>query len=99
MAPWFTLHEAAAALRRGETSSVALAEQCFGRIDRLEPKVHAWVRVEREQALEQADARDRDLRAGLDRGPLHGMPLGVKDIFDVADWPTAAGSARWAGCI
>lgn len=99
MAPWFTIHEAAAALRRGETTAIDLVQQCFKQMDRFEAKVHAWVLVDREGALAQAHERDRELKAGHDRGSLHGIPLGIKDIFDVADWPTAAGSKRWAHSI
>ena len=97
--PHDTIHEAAAALRRGDTTPVDLVRDCFARIDEWEPKVRAWVLVDRDLALAQAELRTRELKAGQDRGPLHGIPLGVKDIFDVADWPTAAGSRRWAGSI
>ncbi|HEX3313807.1 MAG TPA: amidase [Gemmataceae bacterium] len=99
MSPTFTLHESAAALRRHETSTVDLVHQCLAQIDRYEPRVHAWVSIDRDGALRQAETCDRELAAGQDRGPLHGMPLGVKDIIDVADWPTAAGSRRWAQSI
>src|SRR5262245_41619734 len=94
-----TIHEAAAALRRGDLRSVDLVERCFDQMDRWESRVRAWVLVDREAALEQAKACDHELQGGKDRGPLHGIPLAVKDIFDVADWPTAAGSKRWAGSI
>ena len=94
-----TIHAAAAALRTKETTPTDLVRQCFAEIDRREANVKAWVFVDRERALAQADRCDRELAAGHDRGPLHGIPLGIKDIFDVADWPTAAGSRRWASAI
>src|SRR4029077_2512657 len=56
----------------------------------------AWVLVDRERARADAVRLTEELKHGLDRGPLHGIPIGVKDLFDVFDWPTAAGSKRWA---
>ncbi len=94
-----TIHAAAAALRKRETSPVDLVRECFAEIDRREADVKAWVFVDRERALAQAERMTRELAAGHDRGALHGIPLGIKDIFDVADWPTAAGSRRWANAI
>jgi aspartyl-tRNA(Asn)/glutamyl-tRNA(Gln) amidotransferase subunit A len=74
---------------------VDLLETCLERIDRHEEKVRAWVFVDRELARQQARARADELSRGQWRGPLHGIPLGIKDIFDVFDWPTAAGSRLW----
>jgi aspartyl-tRNA(Asn)/glutamyl-tRNA(Gln) amidotransferase subunit A len=91
-----TIHAAAAELRQGRTSAVQLLDQCLAQIDRYEPGVRAWVLVDRERARQDATRLDDELRRGQDRGPLHGIPIGVKDIFDVFDWPTAAGSKRWA---
>lgn len=73
-----------------------LLDRCLERIDRLEKMIQAWVVVDREGARRQAERRTDELRRGFDRGPLHGIPVGVKDIFDVFDLPTAAGSKRWA---
>src|SRR5262245_51008959 len=91
-----TIREAARAIREGRTTPVALLEQCLTRIDRLEERVRAWVFVDREGARDQAVRLTEELKKGVDRGPLHGIPIGVKDLFDVFDWPTAAGSRRWA---
>lgn len=90
-----TIREAAAALRSGRLSCGQLLEQCLARIDRLEDPLRAWVLIDRDGARYTAAARDRELARGIDRGPLHGIPVGVKDIFDVFDWPTACGSRRW----
>src|SRR5947209_1667346 len=91
-----TIHEAAAAIRRGELSPVELLEQCLARIDLLEEKVRAWVVVDRDGAREQAERLTRELKGGQDRGPLHGIPIGIKDIIDVFDLPTGCGSKLWA---
>src|SRR5207253_2204960 len=55
--------------------------------------------VDRDGARAGARERDQELRRGQWRGPLHGIPIGIKDIFDVFDWPTAAGSRLWANSI
>jgi aspartyl-tRNA(Asn)/glutamyl-tRNA(Gln) amidotransferase subunit A len=94
-----TITSAAAAIRRGEITPVELLDQCFDRIDQLEERIHAWVFLDREGARTQAVRLTDELKHGLDRGPLHGIPIGVKDLFDVFDWPTAAGSKRWANSI
>src|SRR4051812_43102665 len=94
-----TMHSitsAAAAIRRGELTPVDLLDQCLARIDRLEDRVRAWVLVDRDRARADAVRLTDELKRGTDRGPLHGIPIGVKDLFDVFDWPTAAGSKRWA---
>jgi aspartyl-tRNA(Asn)/glutamyl-tRNA(Gln) amidotransferase subunit A len=90
-----TISAAAAAVRAGRLSPVDLLASCVGRIDRSEERVRAWVFVDREGARAQAEERAAEARAGRWRGPLHGIPLAIKDIFDVFDWPTAAGSRRW----
>jgi aspartyl-tRNA(Asn)/glutamyl-tRNA(Gln) amidotransferase subunit A len=90
-----TIHAAAEAIRRGQLSPLELLDACLGGIDRHEGRVHAWVFVDREAAQAQAAALADELRLGRSRGPLHGIPVGIKDIFDVFDWPTAAGSRLW----
>src|SRR5262245_34558169 len=81
-------------LRRRERTCVSVVEQCLAQIDAWESKVHAWVSIDRDGALARARELDRDLAEGKVRGPLHGIPLGIKDLFDVAGWPTLAG-APW----
>jgi Asp-tRNA(Asn)/Glu-tRNA(Gln) amidotransferase A subunit family amidase len=95
----WTIHEAAAAIRERGLSAVDLLETCLERIEQTEPRVRAWVLVDRERARAEAEARDREARRGEWRGPLHGIPLGVKDIIDVFDSPTAAGSRLWADSV
>lgn len=94
-----TIHAAAAAVREGGVTPLDLLDECVDRIERYEPRVRAWVLVDRERARAEAQSRTDELRRGHYRGPLHGIPLGIKDIFDVFDWPTAAGSRLWANSI
>ncbi|HEY5314265.1 MAG TPA: amidase [Pirellulales bacterium] len=93
----FTIESLAGQLRAGTLRCVDLLDECFARIDRHEAQLHAWVLVDREQARADARQRDDELQRGDDRGPLHGMPLGIKDIIDVRGWPTLAGSPLRAG--
>lgn len=94
-----TILEAAASLRRYERSPLALLDDCLDRIDQFEDQIHAWVLIDREGAKRHAERLAGELKQGKDRGPLHGIPIGVKDIFDVWEWPTAAGAKRWANAI
>jgi aspartyl-tRNA(Asn)/glutamyl-tRNA(Gln) amidotransferase subunit A len=94
-----TLTAAAADIESGRLSPVDLLEACLVRIDRGEERVRAWVFVDRQGARTDAERLTAELRRGQNRGPLHGIPLGVKDIFDVFDWPTAAGSKRWGQSV
>lgn len=74
-------------------SSRELVERCLAKIDTKEFNVQAWVQIDREIALAQADAQDARLSNGEVPGPLHGIPLGIKDLIDVAGYATGAGSA------
>jgi aspartyl-tRNA(Asn)/glutamyl-tRNA(Gln) amidotransferase subunit A len=87
------------AIREGRMSCVDVLSRCFEQVDEWEPKVHAWVVLDRYGALAQARALDEELKAGNDRGPLHGIPVGIKDIIDVKGLPTACGAKRWVGRI
>jgi Asp-tRNA(Asn)/Glu-tRNA(Gln) amidotransferase A subunit family amidase len=83
-----TATEMAARIRSGDVTSVALVEACLHRIELREDVVRAWEWLDPALALEQAYRCDRE----APRGALHGVPVGVKDIFDTADMPTACGS-------
>jgi Asp-tRNA(Asn)/Glu-tRNA(Gln) amidotransferase A subunit family amidase len=89
--------EAAAAIREGRITSAELVEDCLGRIAAVEPKVRAWAFLDPDHAREQADTADQYRKQGKASGPLHGVPIGIKDIFDTADMPTELGSPVWAG--
>lgn len=94
-----TIHAAAERLRQGQLSPVDVLEQCLHRIDRLESQVRAWVLIDRDGAQAAARKSHEEIRGGQYRGPLHGIPVGIKDIFDVFDWPTACGSKLWEKSI
>ena len=89
----------AADLRAGALAISDLLDQCLARIDAAEERTRAWVTVDADGARRQAQRLADELLHGHDRGPLHGIPVGVKDIIDVAEMPTAAGSKRWANAI
>lgn len=86
-------------LRSGELLPTQLVEDCLARIDKHEARVKAWVKVDREGARQAAQERESELKRGVDRGPLHGIPVGIKDIIDVQGWPTLAGSPLRAGHV
>jgi len=88
--------EIAAGVRSLEFSPVGVTEACLARIEHLDPKVHAWVYVDRLGALEAARTLKAEARAGRFRGPLHGVPVALKDIFDAAGLVTASGAGAFA---
>jgi len=88
----YSLIVAAQALRAGQLSPLDLLDHSLDRIDALDSQVHAWVLVDRDGARQQAHRAQQELAAGHDRGPLHGIPIGIKDIIDVTGFPTLAGS-------
>ncbi len=91
-----TIGEAAAALRRREISSLELTEAALARIAERNPHLNAYITVTAGAAVDDARRADAELRAGVDRGPLHGIPLGVKDLYDTAGVRTTAGSSFFA---
>ena len=87
-----TIVEASAALREGKVSSVELTKQCLLNIERLEPKLNAFITVTAEYALAQAKKADGELANGTDRGPLHGIPISLKDLYRTKGIRTTGGS-------
>jgi aspartyl-tRNA(Asn)/glutamyl-tRNA(Gln) amidotransferase subunit A len=90
-----TIYAAAEAIRTGSLSPVELVEKCLDAVDRYEQSVQAWVLIDRVGARKEAERLEKAARRGDWLGPLHGIPLGIKDIIDVDGWPTAAGSRLW----
>ncbi|MDZ4689015.1 MAG: amidase [Planctomycetaceae bacterium] len=88
-----SLPELGAQLRSGTATSVALTEFFLDRLERFGPRFGAVVTLTRELALEQAKQADADLKAGRDRGPLHGLPYGAKDLLATRGIPTTWGAA------
>jgi Asp-tRNA(Asn)/Glu-tRNA(Gln) amidotransferase A subunit family amidase len=92
-----SLAEAAAGIRDGRLTAVELVADCIKRIDEVDGDIDAWAFLDREHALRQAEAADDHRKQGKPLGPLHGVPIGIKDIFDTGDMPTELGSPLWAG--
>jgi aspartyl-tRNA(Asn)/glutamyl-tRNA(Gln) amidotransferase subunit A len=88
-----SLGEAAAKIRSGAVSSAELTEACLARIAIYDPKLDAFITVMKDQARAQARQLDAEAKAGRFRGPLHGVPIALKDNIDTADARTTGGSA------
>ncbi len=89
---WRTLPELGRLLRRRELSAVELAEHFLDRLERIGPRYNAVVTVLRQQALAEAKQRDAELASGKNRGPLHGIPYGAKDLLAADGAPTTWGA-------
>lgn len=87
-----TISEASSLISSGELSPVDLLEILLRRIDLLEPKIDAWVTIDGEGAMEAAERLESEAEDGLIKGPLHGIPVGVKDIFYTRGLRTTMGS-------
>ena len=87
-----TISNASNLIAAGDLSPVDLLETLLKHIDRLEPKIDAWVTIDREGAMEAAERLESEAEDGLTRGPLHGVPVGVKDIFYTKGLRTTMGS-------
>src|SRR4051812_2116638 len=93
------VHELTAALARRQLTSAALVEALLERIERYDPKLHAFISVYADDARSAAAAADAAIRAGHAVGPLHGIPVAVKDIVDIKGRVTTGGSRVWADRI
>jgi len=89
--------EVAQKIRDGLISSEDLVRACLAQIDRLEKQVGAWTFIDPDLAVQQAKDADSAIQRGLRLGPLHGVPVGIKDIIDTKDMPTEDGTVLHKG--
>src|SRR5438094_491734 len=87
-----TLESAADLVRTRQVSPTSLVESCLARIESLEPRLNAFITVTKDVAREQAREAEREIAAGHYRGPLHGIPVAVKDLFATKGIRTTAGA-------
>ncbi len=95
--PFPTLIDLAAQLARGDTTSRALVDACLARIAASDGTLHAFIEVYRDEAIALADAADLERATGFARGPLHGLPIALKDLLEIEGRQTTAGSKSWLG--
>ncbi|MBV8611195.1 MAG: amidase, partial [Singulisphaera sp.] len=88
-----SLAEASDLVHRKKLSPVELTKACLARIERLNPALNCFIRVTAGSALAQAREAENEIQRGTWRGPLHGIPIALKDLFDTAGVKTTAGSA------
>src|SRR5919112_3660143 len=96
---WLSAAEAAQAIASRELSPVDLMRALLDRIERLDPKLNVFIRLDADAAMAAARAAEAEIAAGRSRGPLHGVPVGIKDIIDVAGLPTTCHSKILLGNI
>jgi Asp-tRNA(Asn)/Glu-tRNA(Gln) amidotransferase A subunit family amidase len=94
---WQSATDAGRAIREGAIGAEQLTEACLARVREADAEVQAWTFLDPEHAVTLARARDTERREGNATGPLHGIPVGIKDIFDTGDMPTEDGSVLHAG--
>ncbi|MBI4841686.1 MAG: amidase [candidate division NC10 bacterium] len=94
---WLSATDAARLIRDGIISSAELVEACLRRVHEVDAEVQAWAFLDPDHALAQARAADAWRLEGRPTGPLHGVPVGIKDIIETADMPTEHGSVLYAG--
>ena len=87
-----TIEQFGRRLRARELTAVRVTEECLRRIEADNPRLNAFTRVMADEALRQARESDQQLAAGHDRGPLHGVPMSIKDLLDIRGIPTTAAS-------
>jgi Asp-tRNA(Asn)/Glu-tRNA(Gln) amidotransferase A subunit family amidase len=94
---WLSACDATAAIAEGSISAEMYAQACLDQVDKVDADVQAWAFLDRDCVLAQARSLDLARREGKPSGPLHGVPVGIKDIIDTADMPTEDGTVLHAG--
>ena len=94
-----TLTEAAAEIRNGTLSPLDYTQALLSRIDAIEPRVRAWTTIDRDAVLSEARQLEIEARKRQFRGPLHGVPIGIKDIFYTKNLKTTMGSTAFADFV
>ena len=94
-----TIEQFGRRLRARELTAVRVTEECLRKIEAENPRLNAFITVMGDEALRQAREADQELAAGNDRGPLHGVPISIKDLLDVGGVPTTAASRVREGHI
>lgn len=92
---WLSIRELGRRLRSGAITSVQLTEHSLAQLEKHNPKLNCVVTLTRDLALKQAERADKELATGMDRGPLHGIPWGAKDLISVAGYPTTWGAPQF----
>ena len=87
-----TIDQFARQVRAGRVSSVEVTDECLRCIEAHDSRLNAFILVMADEARQQALQADRELASGADRGPLHGVPMSIKDLFDISGTPTTAAS-------
>lgn len=93
---YYSISKLSEFIRTGEISPVEVTRAMLARVDRLDPDLHSYITVMREQALARARIAEDEINRGLWRGPLHGVPLAVKDLVNTKDAVTTAGMSIYS---
>jgi len=88
--PYASIKDIGRNIREGKISPVAVVDACLKVIDELNPQINAFITILSEQAREQARVAESEVKAGVSRGPLHGIPVAIKDFYDTAGVKTTA---------
>jgi len=96
---WLTATDISKGYASGAFSPTEITRALLDRIEQLQPRLHAFIRLDADGALDAARAADAELKSGHVRGPLHGVPVGIKDIIDVAGLPTTGHSKILVGNV
>ena len=94
-----TIAEAGRSLRSRQVSSLELTNRCLDQIEKQNPRLNAFITVTAENARKRAQELDRELAAGQDRGPLHGIPIAHKDLIWTKGIRTTSGSKLFADFV